>query len=426
MNNISLFESNSIEDFYLLNQSFASFNGAALKFEKQYRHLEDRVRKLDLELQFKNQELKKNLKEKEELKNYFRNILESLTTGIVVVDLKGKITTFNSAAENMTGLHSNEAKGKAFDEILDSDLFPDLRLKTKEFRAIREKSEIETELLRKGKNVVNVRLSSFSVTNPQGEKIGTAFTIKNITKLKKLEEKANRTDRLAVMGEMAAEIAHEIRNPLGSIELFATTLRKDLEEFGELKFLADHISAGVRSMNSIISNLLLFIRPQQKPEFHILDILSPLNDALTFSCDFIESNDKNIDVITGYSFEPLHILGDAELLKQAFLNIIINAVQAMPEGGKLSISAKKVFNRPTDSNLIEIRFRDTGEGVSEVDISRIFDPFYTTKKRGTGLGLAIVHNIIKIHDGDITMENNKDEGTECKVTFPLCEEANGV
>jgi signal transduction histidine kinase len=246
--------------------------------------------------------------------------------------------------------------------------------------------------------------------------------------MKKLEEQTNLTGRLAAMGEMAVKIAHEIRNPLGSIELFATALRKDLENFGNLKAVAEHISSGVRSINNIISNLLLFIRPQQKAAFQVIDIHDFLKDSLFFSSHLIEANDS-IDIITSYSSEPLQVLGDSELLKQMCLNIILNAIQAMPNGGRLTISTRKATGDQKDPNLVEIRFADTGMGIPRKDMVRIFDPFFTTKKRGTGLGLAIVHNIIKLHEGMIDISRSEDGGVVCTVALPLREgkmKENGV
>ncbi len=424
MGNIEYLENENIAGIRLLNQTIASFNGAAFKFETYYRHLEQRVKELDLELEEKNRALKENLAEKEEVKNYLHNILESLTTGVVVIDLNGMITTFNRAAEKITGLNSENVKGRRFDKRFISDLFPNLNRAPGSVRDIENSTEIETEIFRRGKDVLHVSLSTFPVKDPRGAKIGTALTLQDITQLKKLEEKANRTDRLAAMGEMAAEIAHEIRNPLGSIELFATTLRRDLKGFGELRTLADHISSGVRSMNNSISNLLLFIRPHQKFEFRLIDITSPINDAILFSKDLVGS-DTNIELITRYSKEPLTINGDPELLKQVCLNLIVNAVQAMPDGGRLTLSTNKLYDQQKDVNHVEIRIRDTGKGVSGTDMSKIFDPFFTTKKKGTGLGLAIVHNILEIHGGEIDIECLDEEGTVCTVTLPLWEGKNG-
>jgi len=419
MDPINFQEKENTDGIHLLNRSMASFNGAALKFETYYRHLERRVRELDFELANKNRELKRNLKEKEEIKNYLHNILESLTTGVIVIDLSGRVTIFNRAAERITGEKSREIRGEKIDRIPSLKIFSTLAAQPNTIKNGNPKREIEMEILQKGTDTVHVIFSSFPATNPQGEKIGTAITLQDITQLKKFEEKANRTDRLAAMGEMAAEIAHEIRNPLGSIELFATTLKKELADFEDLKQITEHISSGVRSMNNVISNLLLFIRPQQKPESQKINIFSSLSDSLNFSHDLIKTNGRNIDVITEFSSDPLWVQGDSDLLRQVWFNLTMNAVQAMPDGGKLSISANKSKGNKTDRNFVEICFMDTGEGVDGANMSKIFNPFFTTKKRGTGLGLAIVHNILKIYGGDIDMESSADKGTVCRVILPL-------
>ncbi len=293
------------------------------------------------------------------------NILESLTVGVVVIDLKGEIITFNRAAENITGLFSEKVIGKEFDKVFDPNFFLNSHLDFKSLKDIQENADVETEIRRKGKNTLYISLSISSVKNPKGKKIGIVFALQDITRLKKFEERANRTDRLAAMGKIAVKIAHEIRNPLGSIELFATVLKKDLEDFEELKTLAGHISSGVKSINNIISNLLLFIRPQQKPDFQTIDVYDSLNDSLFFSSHIVNSI-NGINIITRYYPEPLMVYADSELLKQLFLNLILNAVQAMPHGGKLTISTRKLNGR-SRKDFARIIFADTGTGISKAE-----------------------------------------------------------
>jgi len=419
---LSFQKNENIEEAHLLGLAIDSFNGAALRFEKHYQHLEQRVKELKIELKNKNEDLKKNLNEKEEVKNHLHNILESVTTGVVVVNLKGKITTFNRAAENITGLASKKALGKKLDKIFDLNFFQNIQLDLKSLGAVQGNKEYETEIYRKGEDLVHISLSVSPLTTPQGQKTGFILTLQNITQIKKLEEQASRSGRLTAMGEMAAKIAHEIRNPLGSIELFASTLKRDLEDFDEPRVLSEHISSCVKSINNIISNLLLFMHPLQKADFRIVDLHDPLKDSLFFSDHVIQSN-PHIKVITRYHSDPLMVSGDSELLKQMFLNLILNAVQSMPSGGKLMISTDRIGCPPNGPDLAEIKFMDTGTGISKADIPRIFDPFFTTKKRGTGLGLAIVHNIIKLHGGSIDIRNSKKEGAVCIVTLPLVDKS---
>jgi PAS domain S-box-containing protein len=425
MENFDFQKFGNTDDVRLLNQAIDYFNCAALKFEKHYQHLETKVRELKIELSKKNEALRANLKEKEEIENHLHNTLESLTVGIVVVNLKGIITTFNQSAEKITGLTSAEVVGREFARIPDIGFFQNLQLGFEEIEGIQDSRELEAEITRKGEAIIHVSLSVSPLTTPLGEKVGIVVTIQDVTQMKKLEEQANRTSRLSAMGEMAAKIAHEIRNPLGSIELFASTLANDTEVAVESKVLAEHISSGVKSINNIISNLLLFIRPEQKANFERIDIHDSLKDSLFFSNHLIGSN-ESIKVFSDYHLEPLLVQGDPELLKQAYLNLILNAIQSMPNGGNLTIFTRRMDGRKQKVDAAEIRFSDTGCGIIKADMPRIFDPFFTTKKRGTGLGLAIVHNIIKLHGGTIDINSSKENGTTCIITLPLWEAKNGA
>ena len=409
----------------LLSQAIDSFNCVSIKFGKHYQKLEARVKELKREMSKKNEALKANLKEKEEIKNHLHNILESLTVGTVVVDLKGRITTFNRSAENITGLKSKEIVGRSFDEVIGIGFFQNLQLEFDGLAGIQDSKELEAEISHKGETLIHVTLSISPLTTPLGEKVGIVVTLQDVTQMKRLEEQANRTSRLAAMGEMAAKIAHEIRNPLGSIQLFASTLTNDLEGASESKALAEHISSGVKSINNIISNLLLFIRPDQKTDFQIVDIHDSLKDSLFFSNHLIGSN-ESIEIVTSYASEPLFVRGDPELLKQTYLNLILNAIQSMPNGGTLTISTRKTNGQEKKTHAAEIRFTDTGSGISKTDMPRVFDPFFTTKKRGTGLGLSIVHNIIKLHGGTIDINNSERNGITCIVTLPMWEVRNGA
>ncbi|MDY6986690.1 MAG: PAS domain S-box protein [Thermodesulfobacteriota bacterium] len=415
----------NMDDVHVLAQAIDSFNGAALKFERHYRHLERRVKGLQIELGKKNRALNTNLKEKQEIESYLHNILESLPVGVVVIDMHGNITTFNRSAENITGLISQEVVGRKFDQLLAVHFFQDLQLNFRSLKDIEEHREFETEIYLQSEAPTHVSLSISPLRTPQRDKIGIVLTVQDITQMKRFEEQANRTSRLSAMGEMAAKMAHEIRNPLGSIELFASTLTDDLKEHAESQALAEHISSGVKSINSIICNLLLFIRPEQRAHFKCIDIHVPLKDSLFFSKHLIESA-KGIDVVTSFALEPIIVRGDQELLKQTYLNLILNAIQSMPNGGRLTISTREIKDRQGTSKFAEIRFTDTGTGIPRAAMHRIFDPFFTTKGRGTGLGLSIVHNIIKLHEGTIDVNSTELNGTSCIATLPLWGGENGM
>ncbi|MDA0690930.1 MAG: ATP-binding protein [Nitrospinae bacterium] len=258
--------------------------------------------------------------------------------------------------------------------------------------------------------------------DPDDAQIGTLLIIKDMTHIRHLEVEAQRNQRLRAMGEMAAGIAHEIRNPLGSIELFASLLKKDVETDEEKSTLVEHIRAGVKNMDRIISTLLLYAK-SPRPSQQKCDIHQLLTTLLTGSSDTIIPD--NIKIVRNFGESDALINGDRELLKQVFSNLIRNAIQAMPDGGELCLTTEQVSassNRSAPGNdhrqFITITVSDTGEGIPQDHLAKIFNPFFTTKDKGTGLGLSISHNIIKAHQGTIDAESEKSRQTSFIVKLP--------
>ena len=218
------------------------------------------------------------------------------------------------------------------------------------------------------------------------------------------------------MGEMAANIAHEVRNPLGSIELFASLLLKNMEAPKDRERALQIISS-VKKVDNKISNLLLFTR-RPSPRIKTILLHHVLNEVIDFSQQMIEQ--AGIDIHVRLVKEDILISADAEMIKQVFLNIILNAQQAMPDGGKLKILTRlipKSLLEP-DEKIAEIIFQDTGPGIAPSDITRIFDPFFSTRESGSGLGLAIVHNIVSEHNGSISVENGPAGGIIVNISLP--------
>lgn len=401
----------------MLNCAIESFNLAADKFGNYYQSLAKRVSELDYELKKKNGELEKNLSEKEEVKKYLNNILESLTTGVIVFDLDGKIKIFNKAAIEITGVENKNVVGKKFHDVFDGDIFSELTCDIDFLTRLSGKYEFNTEINRSKERTIHAAVSIAPVYNVKEKKIGSVMMIQDVSSLKKLEEHINRTDRLSAMGEMAVKIAHEIRNPLGSIELFTGILKKDLSGSDEINLILNHISKGISSIDNIISNLLLYVKPDQKPYYKKVNINESLEESLLFS-HYLVSVEKSIKLKKEYSIEPVVVNGDNELLKQVWLNIILNSVQAMPDGGTLLISTRKTDGIKENAMFAEVEIRDTGIGINKSNLTKIFDPFFTTKRRGTGLGLTIVHNILKAHRGTIDI-TSLNPGVQCLIRIPL-------
>ena len=344
-------------------------------------------------------------------------ILQSIPTGVVALDAKGRIVAFNQFAEQVTGFKVTDVVGKNFDRVFKPDHFKNGAICFQDIHTIRKTTEIKAQFTANGRNDLFLNIAVSPLTSPEKGKIGTVLCLTDISRIKNLEVQANRTGRLAAMGEMAVRIAHEIRNPLGSIELFSTMLKNDLKQYEDLQALAEHISSGVKSINNIVSNLLLFIRPDQHLDLQVLDVHEALKDSLFFARHLFDAHD-GIEAAIDLTDETLFVSADLELLKQVFLNLILNAIQAMDAGDRLNISTRKIIDRQ-GLGWAEIHLVDNGCGIAAADLPKIFDPFYTTRKQGTGLGLTIVHNIIKMHGGSVDISSHQNEGTRCIVILPL-------
>ncbi len=376
----------------VLQRSFESFNSATRKLQEAFRSLEAKFESLNRELEQKNRRLETLLAEKEEVRNYLETILESLTTGVVVTDLRGRVTMMNGCAGRLTGMSPGAA-------------LPG------EFQGRRR--------VRLGENILEVLTSAVKARD--GGDLGTVHILLDVTRVEKLEEMAKRSEKFAAMGEMAANIAHEVRNPLGSIALSASLLLKGLAD-EKSRDRAARILHSVRSVDNKIANLLLFTR-KPEPQFRTLRIHDVLRDILRFSGEILEKEDIRLRVRLSDG-EPV-VRADEELLKQVFLNVILNAVQAMRGGGELAFETRLHRDpalTPGMERTVELRFADTGPGIPEEDRKRIFDPFFSTRDGSSGLGLAIVHNIIDLHRGSVDVERGERGGSVFTVLLPLADD----
>jgi len=229
----------------------------------------------------------------------------------------------------------------------------------------------------------------------------------------KLREELSRAEHLSSLGEMIAGVSHEIRNPLGIIKSSAELLRKKESEKNSSTTIPEVIVEEADRLNNIITDFLNFAKPRT-PNFTPCQVEEVLEKNISFYSSQIE--DQNCSITTRFEQKLPKIMADADMLYQAFLNILINAMQAMPEGGEISIKTK-----PND-NGVTIFFEDDGEGISDDAFEKIWTPFYTTKEKGTGLGLGMVKNIIGAHGGEVYVENRPQRGARVGITLPIKQE----
>jgi signal transduction histidine kinase len=228
----------------------------------------------------------------------------------------------------------------------------------------------------------------------------------------KLKEKLQRAEHMSSIGEMVAGISHEIRNPLGIIQSSAQLLKKKMsaDNASGTNGIPDIIVEEAGRLNTIITDFLDFARPQQ-PNLSTCQIDEIIDKNLAFLASQIEANGYRVDKT--YDPELPAIMADADMLYQAFLNILINAMQAMPDGGHIQVQTE------LENDTITVTFLDEGDGIPEDILGKIWDPFFTTKEKGTGLGLGIVRNIIQAHEGEIEIQNRSLRGSKIVVRLPV-------
>ena len=372
-----------------LNEAFYSFTQASKSLETYYARLSEKVQYLTGELEKKNAQLNDVISKLRESKDFLQAVLQSIGEAMIVLDQYERITMINRAAEELFCLNLDDARGTMF----------------KDLKYTLEESSSGTALTVKGKRY-DVILSRSTVFDSTGSVRGHVILIKDITKLKEFERQDERNLRLIAMGEMAAKIVHEIRSPLCSIELFSTMLSNDLEGTPHAE-MSKGISTGIQSLNNILTNMLLFAR-NQKPSFKEVKLRNVIEESIKMLTPLIEI--RGVSIARELKDEIIN--GDAELSKQVFMNIVLNAIQSMPDKGKLEVVMV------TGDEFITVAVKDEGEGIDPENIEKIFDPFFSTKDRGTGLGLTIAHKIMQCQNGFIKAFKNDYKGSTFCLYFP--------
>ncbi len=381
----------------LLLEAFEMFTQASSSLESAFSQLQRRVQRLTEELECKNLELEKSLQEKDEAQNYLRTILERLPCGVFVLDEKGDLALCNPMAADFLGMRRRG----------DSALSAAMR---DNFNSAIGTGEKEIPLGSGGRKRI-LATSGAPLTDSEGRAAGTLHIIRDVTEMKALQDKNKRVERLSAMGEMAVELAHEIRNPLGSMELFASLLVKELT--GDTGRWAENIRVGIRALNNIVSNMLQFANPASLAFSEV-----NIHDVVAETLAFMEpvTAQRQVSVEKHFDAENPVVMADRELFRQMTLNLVLNAMNAMPERGSLSICTRNIGKKPRGQRL-ELRIQDTGIGIPKQNLRRIFDPFFTTNRNGTGLGLSVVHQIVERHSGSIRVSSEVNRGTAFTIVF---------
>jgi len=405
------------EVYAQLEEAFRVFNDVSATFTDQYAKLEQRIKDLNLELEDANEQLRMNLEERRRMEEYLSTLLESLPTGVIGVSADGRVHSLNRAASTILQRDDKAASDVALDALF-GPLEEDARATLGDIGKVVSEggdAEVYYELALGRGEVQRPRVIRLQVVPTRGNEsevsqdADAVLLIEDVTDIRRLQQQANRNDRLMAMGEIAMNVAHEIRNPLGSIELFASMLQRELSDDETNGPLAEHICTGVRCLDHIVMNILQFSRPQQLSR-SACDLRDIIDETVVFTEHALRQ--KKITLEKDHRGNGSPVWADAELLRQTFLNLLLNAIQATPEGGIIGV--RTIPN----GTKVEAQIWDTGLGFPAENLGRIFDPFFTTRRKGTGLGLTIVHNIVTSHDGTVDAENRPGGGAMFSIVLP--------
>jgi len=362
-----------------------------------YSGLERRVAVLDAQLERRNAELE--------------SLLDSLNDGVLMVDVEERITMVNGRASQLLGLDPLEAVGQNLSDVFpsQSDFTDPLRHSLHEGVPLRHVEVVWTRTLG---TPLPLGLSTSAVIDPVGRRLGAVASFADLTHLKQMERELSQSRTLVALGEMAATVAHEIRNPLGGIGGFARLLERDIEVGDPRRVLVGRVIEGVGSLNRIVSNLLVYTRPMET-RYRIVAVpewLQEMADWSRLEAPALEVEELEVEVVVEPGAESGRF--DPERLQQVMLNLLRNALQAMEGRGHLRLSARRA------TGLLILGVEDNGKGIPPEMLSDVFNPFFTTKENGTGLGLAIVRKIVELHGGNLFVTSEPGRGTRFDIHLP--------
>jgi two-component system sensor histidine kinase PilS (NtrC family) len=343
------------------------------------------------------------------LQAYSEHIINSLTMGLVTTDLEGRVLTFNRAAETITGHARADAAGRDATQVLGLPADFAAGLDPKQPPAGSRRADYRYR--RPDGREIDLGLSATTLETSVGTD-GFLFTFQDVTTIRRLERDARMQQRLAAVGEMAAGIAHEIRNPLGSISGSMQVLRDELPLNGEQAQLMDIVLRESERLNRTINNFLAYARPQR---FGItrLDLRPVLHDAALLLRNSAEVGSGHVVDVDVPSL-PVWCEADEGQVRQVIWNLATNALRAMPDGGRLRLGARREPGNAAGVLVVQ----DEGVGIPEAELDAIFQPFRGSFEKGSGLGMAIVHRIVNDYGGEIRVRSKPGRGTTVEVRLP--------
>jgi signal transduction histidine kinase len=367
------------EELEKLKRTFEEFIASSSQLQMSYERLQEESQRLSL---------------------YLSNMLENMSSAILVFDNRFNLNLWNGITIDYFPHLQEKTPPIPLEELAGEAVF-DIE------KVLRGKEKLVELEVKFGESRKWLEIDSSDFMNNKREKTGYLVLINDKTELKRLQLKSQQEDRLRVMGELAAEVAHEIRNPLGSIELMVTLLQEDLVNNDKHNEVLSRIRTSVDNMNHIVTNILLYTR-EIHPEHSEFPVIGLVEQAEHIALNTIVKKQITVEK----QLSDIVLNADLELLKQSLANILINAAQAVEFKGRIEISAEQ------DNEHIRIHVKDNGGGIPEDIRENVFKPFFTTKNTGTGLGLAMVKRVIEAHSGTIEFQSDSN-GTVFTIQLPV-------
>jgi len=343
------------------------------------------------------------------MRSYTTNVIESMASGLVSVDARGRIVTFNERARELLRTE-HDPKGKPLSDVLTLEPVSADRALAGALTGAREELEIEASI-RSGDALVPVALSASTLHDEDGERSGAVVLFQDLSEVEDLKERVERERHLASLGRLAAGFAHEVRNPLSSLKGFAQFLRSRFVPGSKEERYAEIMIEEVERLDRVVQELLDFAKPVEPnrapspPNTIVEDALELLSEDAVFS-------EIGIERRLGKGLPD--VLVDASQIRQALLNVFLNGMEAMVDGGRLVVST----GTADDGSGVVITVTDTGPGLSGDEIDKLFEPFYTTKESGTGLGMTIVSRILEQNGASISVASDRGSGTTVTIELP--------
>lgn len=422
----------SVEDISKFADSYASFNRIINSLQRQYIALEEEFGEQNRQLIETNRKLAEMTNRNLKANEFLNGILTSISAGVIAVDRQGIITHFNPAASMLLGIPSGQVLGLLYRDVIPPGNPVDANaLRAAESGRGVDSTEKSVDLPDGSKLLVSV--STAIISDDSGEVVGAVEVFHDLSRTKKMEQELVRLTTLAALGEMAATIAHEVRNPLSGIGGFAALLKRDLPEDDPRQRLVDKITRGVESLNKTVTTLLNYTRFDEvnREDLSYGEFLHRTAEQYRHDHADIVDGSK-IEIVD--ADQPSRLFSariDPLLLRQLFYNLYTNAIEASGKAVTIRVSYAKLARQSAvqkygdrvllgvDETIVETVISDNGPGIAAEHLERVFSPFFTTKQDGNGLGLAVSWKAAKAHGGDVMAANNPSGGAQFTLILPV-------